>query len=419
VVIPWGFGRSPEERARGEVFVRAMRTCEEFSKINPAFRIRKVVHVGREPLEWPKVREKYEIEQFNRIYLFAGTRRESVAVEDMAVILRPSLRRPDVRPEVSSERVQQAIADALSRVLLEDGPQVLFTQGHGEISIDRPLGTVRVEALRSALANRGYEVGTLDLRIEKAVPERTHLLVTVAGPGFERIRGEARRAIAAHVERGGALLIFLPQRGDSGLEVLLEKFGVASREGLVATVGPNPGGRVAATTFLFCERVSPEHPITEQFPAGAFRAEVLSARALAPATGAVPILYSPDESWLETGSFLSDDPTDPRGPFPLMTASEGKPSGQAGRRPRVVVSGSWTAALDPYFRGDARRLLLNAVYWLTNRDELASASGWRENQVNRIQLSEGVRRAFYWTSFLVLPGCSLLAGIFAFLVRRR
>ncbi|MEE8143371.1 MAG: Gldg family protein, partial [Planctomycetota bacterium] len=423
VVVPYFFSPDAMGRIYQNVFGRAMRALEEYDQLSPWFRVAKLVDVVREPTKWAELRRQREIDQHNRIYLFSGDRREVLGIDDLAQIRTPTMADPSVRAELISERVSEALANAIQRVAHEERPLILFTQGHGEISLERPVGGYSMRAFQFALGDRGYEVGSVNLRTESNIPEQARLVIVVASGDMSRpyqpLRGAPRRAVEQHLKRGGSLFLFLPVQSECGLEDNLKTFGITPHEGVVHVIGPSPGRKQGTTKFLYCRRIHEGSLISKDLGSLDFLAEVDTCGALQVEHPAMSILLTDPDCWLETSFPARKDHSDPRGPFTLMAASIGQSTSQeAEAAPRVVVFSSWSPVLDGYFQGDLRRLLLNAVYWLTDREEL-TATQWREDVRDQFVLTGPVRNAFFWTSVAVLPLCPLLGGLLVFFLRRR
>lgn len=423
VVIP--FSNQTDERAVlfQKVLDRAVRTCEEFQLVNPGFRLVSAVDILRDPTGWEQIKSQYEIDSPDAIYLFSGERREVVLPTDLAQFQLPTAQNPNVQPALVAERVAEALATAIKRVLTDERPRVLITQGSGEVSLENPRVQWSLRSFQGSLGARGYEVFAHDLRLEPEIPENTSLVVLVcAGPdGFDPLRGERRDAIQRYLDSGGSLMVFLPVRGASGLEPLLQEFGITAGDSHVAIVGPEPGRRRGPTTFLMTSLVNSVHEACRGLEWGSFEAELRLYRPLHldPEGDALALLSSPQESWLESDyRYLRRDAQDSVGSFPLIAAAEST-SGA-----RVVVFGSWSSVLDPqprapagFFRTGARRLILNTTHWLV-RDPVPEAGGGRELGAERMVLNDRFVFAIRWMALLVLPACAILAGLLAFWIRR-
>ncbi|MEM7264069.1 MAG: hypothetical protein AAF488_18935, partial [Planctomycetota bacterium] len=220
-----------------------------------------------------------------------------------------------------------------------------------------------------------------------------------------------RAAIETFLQNGGRLCLMLPVAGTTGLEGSLAARGISVLPGVIANVGRDARGLTRENWQIEVRRFDPAHPISRTFVSGEDRALYAGVRALAGEDGATLLLTSADDCWLETGRTLRRDAGDPSGPFPVAVANEREDE-------RIVVFGTAFATRDQNYTGVARQLLLNSVFWLTDQDLLTSGALASE-RTRQIELDDATRSAFFWTTIVAMPGCSILAGLFAFWIRRR
>ena len=81
----------------------------------------------------------------------------------------------------------------------------------------------------------------------------------------------------------------------------------------------------------------------------------------------------------------------------------------------VGASNSLTDGLFP--QGSHRDFFLNAVAWLTGREERTSLGG-QEWTRRTLDMSEDFRRYLRWVPTLVFPGIFLFFGAFVYYLRR-
>ncbi|MFN0057057.1 MAG: Gldg family protein [Planctomycetota bacterium] len=416
VVVPFHFTKS--QLLELQVFGRALRILTELEQVQPGgpFRVAERLDVNQERERWDEVKRRYNIERFNRIYLLYQDRREELSVDDLARLPAKSERSPQASlsgPQYE-DRVVTALTAAIYRLLSGEQIRIAFSQGHGE-----PPPEI-LAALTTTLSSRAYAVESLDLRRAERVPDGIRALalvcVGVTSARFEPFERNGQLAIEDFLRRGGSVLMFLPPQGPSGLEVQLAGAGIRALPGIVCSDDPAPGGR-SDSKFLYVSDVSDRHPAGRGVARPDFRAEILQTRALEVTAPADALLLSPAESWLERDlRRFQRDADDPTGAFCVVAASEVKLGAAA--TARFVVVGSAFAATDSYFHGGLRELLLNGVYWLTDR-EVPSASPTAPRKTARVALDPRTDRAVFWTVVIVLPACAALAGLAAFVMRRR
>lgn len=409
VVVPYAFGASAADRIGARVLAQAVRTITEFEQVNPYCRLAEHVHIGREPLRWQELRESRDLDQPNRVYLFAGDRREVVTIEDLA-----DIREGRDGPVLERERVPEALSAALLRVVRDDAPIVLFSTGHGETALDDARDDVAMSGWTRDLRDRGFDLRPIDIRAEGRIPEAAAALIVVGGRvspegGFEAFGADEAAEVGRFLDRGGNLLLLLPFEGRTGLESLLTARGIEPLPGLVCSSRRSAADGLGA---IEVREFDEAHPTTARFRPEEDALELSSFRALEVSAPATALLRSAAETWRELppldGVRAADEAV---GPFPLAAASgEGKG--------RVIVAGSWTPVLDIFYRGQTRRLLLGFCDWLTGRGGLPAGVG-RIDPGDRVAVTPTVARAFFWTSVVALPACSLVLGIFVWLLRRR
>ncbi|MDZ4856915.1 MAG: GldG family protein, partial [Nitrospirota bacterium] len=115
------------------------------------------------------------------------------------------------------------LTGALIRVSQDGKKRVLFLEGHGEPSLDDRERT-GLSAAREILFKQGYDVGTLSLLKEPAVPDHTAILV-VAGPR-RPVTTEEQERIHTYVEQGGHLLLLIDPDTQADLNPLLKRWGL-------------------------------------------------------------------------------------------------------------------------------------------------------------------------------------------------
>ncbi len=281
-------------------------------------------------------------------------------------------------------RGEDAFTSAI-RDLIEGEPRKLyFVTGHGERSTgtegpDYGLVFSRVEGMN-------FEIEQVDIAQNGGVPDDADCLV-VAGPTRSFLTAESGfdelAAIEKYLAKGGRLLVFVdnlitnPDHKPSGIERVLEKYGVVVRQNAVS-LGPELR-YVNATQGI----PSKKHEITAPLAASGawanlYRACCLGTRVAAhEGYAAVRILEGSPGSWGERSQ--SDDPVfDPKediaGPTVLGVAVAKEGEGGA-RGARIVVFADVdflskqliTSKL--YLESGNINLLLNAVNWLAGRRE--------------------------------------------------
>ncbi|MEM7166775.1 MAG: Gldg family protein [Planctomycetota bacterium] len=430
VVIPYRSpGRNPGALLEYQVMERAKRLLEEFQMHTPRLRVAAYVDVLRDPEGWSRLRDEYNLDTPNLIYLFIDGEQDqgryiSVRPQDLARFRLPTLDAPEIVPGIQSENLAEGLTNALRRLLVSERPRVLFSQGHGEIRLSGPQGAWKVESFRQDLVGRGYDVGEIDLLQTPVVPTGTALLVLVAaGPDFDAYRGEARAAIVDHVERGGAVMLFSPDQGGSGLEGALRERGITMHEDwLVAESDTRQPWQLLTT------EINGTHPIFSGLEYGSFRVAFQVAHHVEVQEPATALLASAADTWLERSfKHIRREATEPLASYPVVAVvdnlvAEGSDQAQG----RWAVFGAWSMVLNAEgnsalrwgaYQGGARQMILRTVNWLTQQ-ELPVAGEGRPVKTTRVVV-EDIERPLWWLALVFLPSAPLLAGLCVFFLRRK
>ena len=122
------------------------------------------------------------------------------------------------------------LTGAIIRVSKDEKKRIVFLEGHGErAASDENKGGLSL--MKAALEKQGYDVGTLTLLKESAVPPNTAVLV-LAGPR-RPVTGEEQDRIARYVAGGGRLLAMVDPGSQADLDGLLAQWGVKTGQGVL------------------------------------------------------------------------------------------------------------------------------------------------------------------------------------------
>jgi len=191
---------------------------------------------------------------------------------------------------------------------------VSFLAGHGESDPFSDEGANNgLSEYRKQLELEGYDVDVLRIPAENGIPSETSLLV-IASPQRDLEQQEINE-IDGYLEGGGSVIIFLEPGKDAGLGPVLQKYGLAMADGIVADDENNAYGEFLSPVATG----NPEHLITSQF----FEQELVFINAggisyttsgRSPDVTIEKLVSTWPSSWLETsGDIVFDDGTDVRG----------------------------------------------------------------------------------------------------------
>lgn len=331
-------------------------------------------------------------------------------------------------PRVKEFRGEEALLGAFIRVSHPRELRLCMTQGHGEPARDsfEPFaGYVHLEEL---IESAGFTVETADLDAPEGLVGCA--IVLVAGPSG-RLPPAHVAAIERYAQAGGDLLVLagavlLPgstRLAEHGLEPLLSRYGIGEGGRVVVDPHAMPGG-TPMLAFTLPEGWG-EHPAVRSLVGRAVSLVLVRELELVPAEGAAPtaLLAVGEDGFAESDLVglargeppVFDGDVDRPGPIPVIVAGERGGS-------RMVVVGSDQFALNAFLREDVaydhdRDLVVNALGWLSERDELLGIAARPREHVKLVLRPEQLDR-MTWVCLLGLPGFAVALGLAAWWRRR-
>ena len=310
---------------------------------------------------------------------------------------------------------------ALIRVAKDDKKRILFLEGHGEPGTDNRDRT-GFSTAKEILAKQGYEVGTLSLLAQTAVPDHTSLL-TIAGPRKPMTSEELDR-IRAYVDKGGHLLVMGDPDSQADLNPLLKHWGLGLGPGMLVDFQDR---LVQGEPTVLLVRTFTEHEITQD----------LSAAVLFPLARHVTFDEQVGKDWefvqlartspnsravmKATGRIIAlNEKEDIKGPLPMAAALAPKtPPAEGQPRPAIVVIGNSTFASNAFvnFPGNSDFFLHTAAWLAQDRDMITI--GPRDQAVRPFVPNPVQERALLYVQVIFLPAVVLIAGVNVWRKRRR
>lgn len=313
------------------------------------------------------------------------------------------------------------LTGALIRVSKDEKKRIVFLEGHGERGItDQDKGGFSL--VKAVLEKQGYEVGTLTLLQESAVPANTAVLV-LAGPRRPVTKEEQDR-IGRYVAGGGRLLAMVDPGSQADLDGLLAPWGVKTGKGVLVDFQDRlaQGG----INFLLIRRFT-EHEITQD----------LTSVVLFPDSRYLVLDDTENRTWSATplartspqsravmnaqgGAFKLDDTADVKGPLPLAVASTPKQQAAEGHhQPAIVIIGNSSFASNAYvnFPGNTD-FLLHTMGWLAEERDLISITP-KEPAMRPFVPNPAQERTLFYVQVLLLPALTFFWGIATWRRRRR
>jgi ABC-type uncharacterized transport system involved in gliding motility auxiliary subunit len=350
------------------------------------------------------------------------------------------------RRQMADQTDENAITNALRKVMKGERSKVYFLAGHGE----RELGDSKpggFQVAKTALDNEGYDVEALNLLSRTAVPEDAAAVI-VAGPKKPLLSTEVQ-ALKAYLEKGGRLLIMLEAFEDGGLKGFLTGYGVDLDNGLILDVNQVSQSLGLNAVMPLVTQYGPSK-ITQDFKNLVTiypMARPLILRKDHPEVTLVPLATTMATSyeklgkeWIKDEKAAFDAKADKKGPFTVAVqvdiklkppkaepaqkdgqgqppAGEQQPAPPEEPKTYLVVFGNADFAANSFFNlfgnGD---LFLNTTNFLARAMEQITVRGPGKAQI--LTLTSGQFWALFLASVVGAPLVMLVAGIWAYRRRR-
>lgn len=351
------------------------------------------------------------------------------------------------RTERVTSSDEQALTNALIKVLTGQARKIYFTQGHGEkdtASSDRGGYSTALEQLKQD----NFTSDTLVLVQQKTVPDDATIVV-IAGPTTDFFPPEIE-ALNNYVAKGGKVMVMLDPLLKGPAQPLLTQFladwGI--RAGNDVVLDASGMGQMLGTDASVPVAASyPSHAITQGF-------RVITAypmaRSMAPIEGgsnshtAQPLVNTSPQSWAEADlANLSSgkaqvefnaDKGDKQGPITLASASSApatvKPPAPAGnstpdspdseRTPetRIVAVGDSDFASNMAIGISGNRdFFMNSLNWLSQQENLIAVRP-RQPEDRRLTLTADQQNRIMILSLFIIPGLVFATGVYTWWKRR-
>ena len=312
------------------------------------------------------------------------------------------------------------LTGALIRVSKDDKKRILFLEGHGELGTENRERT-GLSVAKEILTKQGYEVGSLSLLTQPAVPDNTSILA-MAGPRKPITSDELDR-IKAYVDKGGHLLVMIDPDSQADINPLLKHWGLGAGPGVLVDFQD----RLAqGEPTVLLVRTFTEHEITQD----------LSAAVLFPLARHITFDEQIGKDWeyvqlartspnsramKVTGRVLAlNEKEDIKGPLPMAVALAPKtPPAEGKPRSAIVVIGNSTFASNAFvnFPGNSD-FFLHTIAWLAQDRDMISI-GPRDQALRPFIPNPIQERTLLYVQVFLLPALLLIAGVNVWRKRRR
>jgi len=369
---------------------------------------------------------KHGLTEANVVVVESAGRRKQVTahelVEELATEPAPAVGRAAYTRRVF--RGEQLVSSAILSVSQARTPVVCFTRGHGEKDIESFDQYAGYSRIRRYLRLDGVTARSVALGRPGVTAQHCDVLV-IAGPRKPFAADEVE-LVRRHLETGN-LLVLLDPGVTSGLESLLEEWGV--RIGGDKVVEPAGGPVLGAASRGVSVSEYGMHPITRHLarlitkfyvPCALDPVVVSDGNGSAADRPRVTVLASSSpEGWAET-DFSQEPPRydeehDRPGPIPIVVAVEKGPVPGLDvqiRPTRMIVIGDSDAVANHAVPSANVDFFMAALNWLLEREELmAIAPKVRESY--RLEMN---KTALYGLFGIVVVAFPAVAGLFGLLV---
>ncbi len=313
------------------------------------------------------------------------------------------------------------LTGALIRISKDSKKRIVFVEGHSELNVEDKDRNGLFMA-KEALIRQGYDVGTVSLLKESAVPDNTSVLV-LAGPRRSVTKEEQER-IHTYVEKGGHLLVLTDPDTQTGLETLLARWGLGLGPGVLVDLQDRlaQGDLTALLVRTFTE-----HEITQDLTSAVLlplSRHITFDEQIGKDWDFVPLARTSPNSWAETnmqGRVVSlSEKEDIKGPLPMAAALSPKKAPEEGKpRPAIVVIGNSTFASNAFFNFPGNSdFFLHTTGWLAEERDLISIAP-REPALHPFTPNPLQERALIYIQVVLLPFMTFLTGLIVWRKRRR
>lgn len=424
---------SPEQQ---EIYEPTRELLAQYEAASPRVSVR-WVDPERNLLEAQQLVQRYGI-QSTGVVVVSGDERRVIGSEELAELDFSALQFGQ-EPEITGYKGEQLFASAILQLTEGRKPKILFTTGHGELSLDEQ-GPRGLAGARQTLGEDNFEIEEWASLGKDRVPEGTDLVV-IAGPTANFVEPELD-VLSAYLAAGGRVLALVdPVFGQTagsglvatGLRQWLDGYGVRLGNDIVVDPG-NPLPFFGPETIFAQDYGS--HPVIEPVAQGNLPVLFSAARSAGrgePISGlnVTELVRTTAEGWGETNVANLDDvrrdERDLAGPVPLAVAVSAEApeaagaAGEAGEGGlRLLVFGDSDWASNQLLQANVANtiLLSNTFNWLVERQALLGVPPKKTEQV-RLTLTSDEMTVLVLLVLVALPLAAVVAGVYVFFRRRR
>jgi len=335
-----------------------------------------------------------------------------------------------VRSQRIAELTEEALSNAIQQAVRAKSKTIAFIGGHGEGRLTEVDGE-GFSILNGRLKEMAFGI-TEGERLDKEGALADAQLVGVLSPKTP-FPEEEIKVLRAHLARGRDALFLLDPGPQTGLESLLEDYGVEVGADFVVDLsglGQLLGADVSVPVVLQYG----DHPITAKLAGGTMSyfplTRSVSKASYTPAgSDTEELAFTHQSSWGETdlspitasGGQVEYDPgTDRPGPLSIAVAVKAEPDSAlapSGEMTRLVVFGDSDFAQNQYFSQQANgELLVSALRWVSEVEDRLSIQDKRPKS-NPLSLGSDEGLVILWLAVFAFPFAVALSGFVIMLKR--
>jgi hypothetical protein len=325
-------------------------------------------------------------------------------------------------------RGEQLFTSAILEVSNKQPQKIYFLVGHGEMRLD-DVDTLRgLSQLESFLRERNFALATLDLAIDKNVPEDASLII-IPSPQASLQPEEVEKLRRYMDDRNGRMIVLIDPGRRHGMDNLFFDWGVLVEDTMVIDKGADfrvQGGDLIVRRFA-------EHPITQLLidyqittlfgPPRTIRidpASISDSR-----LQVYPLIGTSENSWAERDYRTQtppvfDEKRDQKGPISIATVSTRSSGTELGITipgGRMIVFGNSDFIANNRLQAFGNQtLFINSINWVLDRSNLLNIPTRKLKSYQIVVSENDLRRMLYY--FATIPAFFAGLGFLVFLIRR-
>ncbi|MCW8918158.1 MAG: GldG family protein [Gammaproteobacteria bacterium] len=315
---------------------------------------------------------------------------------------------------------EQALTNALQRMLRSGERRVLFLGGHGERKIDGEANHDLGQWGR-ALTEQGFRFAAINLSVDPAIPADTAVLV-LANPQTALLPGELQ-LVQEYLNNGGNLLWLSDPQEQNNTAALADQLGIHFLPGtLVDPTGQMLG--IEHPAFVIVAEY-PAHPVSEALTTLTLFPKAHAIELIEEKVGwrTLPLLNTLPRSWAELGklegSIAFDEGVERAGPLTIgMLLSRDLGEDEKRKQQRVAVLGDGDFLANSYLGNGANQELGNRLLnWLSHDDSHITIAP-RTSPDSQLAITPMLSMLIGFGFLLVIPGLLIGSGLLIWWRRR-